>query len=110
MRIAIIVVTACSGALPPKAPAPPAPPPPPYAVSDKLAEPRLFAPGAVSTELPEFSIAFSADGTTAYFDRAAPDRSKFEIVASHFANGTWQPAKPLPFSTGEFRDVDPFVS
>ena len=46
---------------------------------------RLFAPGAVSTELPEFSITFSADGANAYFDRATADRSKFTIVASHFA-------------------------
>jgi len=110
MRIAIIVMTACSSSAPkPTPPAPPAPSPP-YAVTDKLSEPRLFAPGAVSTELPEFSIAFSADGATAYFDRAPADRSKFEIVASHFTDGAWQPAQSLTFSTGEFRDVDPFVA
>jgi len=85
-------------------------PPPPYAVAEPLSTPRLFARGAISTELPEFSISFSADGATAYFDRAAADRSKFEIVASHFDHGAWQPAAPLPFSTGEYRDVDPFVA
>jgi hypothetical protein len=84
--------------------------PPPYAAAGKLAAPRLFAPGAVSTELPEFAITFAPDGKTAYFDRATADRSSFAIVASSFANGAWQPARPLPFSTGEFRDVDPFAA
>jgi hypothetical protein len=58
---------------------------------------------------PEFAISFAADGNVAYFDRANADRSKLMIVASAFANGAWQPAAALPWSTGEFRDVDPFV-
>jgi hypothetical protein len=83
---------------------------PPYASAGPIAEPRLFAPGAVSTADPEFSISFSPDGATAYFNRATADRSKLAIVASSYANGAWQPAVALPFSTGEFRDVDPFVA
>jgi hypothetical protein len=75
-----------------------------------LTTPRLFAAGAVSTELPEFSITFAADGATAYFDRATADRSKFTIMSSSFVHGAWQPAVATPFSTGEFRDVDPFVA
>jgi hypothetical protein len=83
---------------------------PPYASAAPIAEPRLFAPGAVSTADPEFSISFAPDGATAYFNRATADRSKLAIVASSYAGGAWQPAAALPFSTGEFRDVDPFVA
>jgi hypothetical protein len=32
------------------------------------------------------------------------------IVASTFARGAWQPAEALAFSTGAFRDVDPFLA
>ena len=105
MRPLMLAVVAIGCGAPPAHPSPP----PPYAVAEQLSIPRLFARGAVSTELPEFSISFSADGATAYFDRAPADRSKFEIVASHFERGAWQAATPLPFSTGEFRDVDPCV-
>ena len=90
-------------------PAAPAPRPP-YASAAPIVQPRLFAPGAVSTADPEFSISFAADGATAYFNRANADRSKLTIVASSFANGGWQPAVALPFSIGESREVDPFVA
>jgi hypothetical protein len=70
----------------------------------------VFAPGVVSTADPEFAITFTADGTTAYYDRASADRKQLAIVASTFAGGAWQPATPLAFSTGEFRDVDPFAA
>jgi WD40 repeat protein len=86
------------------------PPLPPYASATAIATPQIFGRGAISTEAPEFSIAFSHDGATAYFDRATPDRSRFSIVASRFERGAWQPATPLAFSTGEYRDADPFAS
>ena len=110
--IAIVVgLVGCSSAAPPTAPKPPpAPPPPPYAVAEPLTAPRLFGAGAISTELPEFSITFAPDGATAYFDRAAADRSKFSIMSSSFVAGAWQPAQPVSFSTGEFRDADPFIA
>ena len=110
--VAVFLVAACGGgrARGPgdKAEAPAALPP--YARAASIARPQLFAPGAVSTVEPEFSISFAPDGMTAYFDRASVDRSKRTIVASSYASGAWQPAVPLPFSTGEFRDVDPFVA
>ena len=111
MRIALAVflVAACGGARRPGG-EPAATVAPPYASAEPIAQPRLFAPGAVSTAEPEFSISFAADGATAYFDRASADRSKLTIVASAYADGAWQPAAALPFSTGEFRDVDPFVA
>jgi WD40-like Beta Propeller Repeat len=90
-------------------PSPPAEPPP-YASAEPISRPRIFAPGAISTADPEFAISFSTDGRTAYFDRANADRSKLVILSSTFSAGAWQPAAPVPFSTGEFRDVDPFVA
>jgi len=82
---------------------------PAYASAEAITTPRLFASGAVSTADPEFATSFSADGATVYFDRANADRSKLIILSSTYDGGAWQPAAPLPFSTGEFRDVDPFV-
>jgi hypothetical protein len=109
--IAAIILTACSGG--PRAPEGAHSPPaslPAYASAAPITSPRVFAPGAVSTADPEFAITFAPDGMTAYFDRANADRSKFAIVSSSFANGAWQPAAAVPFSTGEFRDVDPFAA
>lgn len=83
---------------------------PAYASAEPLAQPRVFAPGVISTAVPEFAIAFEADGSTAYFNRASRDRKQLAIVASAFVHGAWQPAEPLPFSTGEFHDVDPFMA
>jgi len=106
-----LLVAACGGgARGPGGESAEPPPRPPYASPAPIAKPRLFAPGAVSTADPEFSISFAAAGATAYFDRANADRSKLTIVASTYANGAWQAAVALPFSTGEFRDVDPFVA
>lgn len=113
MRSAILLITmvGCgSGGKVPDAVRPAPPALPAYASAAPIASVRVFAPGAVSTAAPEFATSFAADGSTVYFDRANEDRSKLAIVASRFANGAWQPATPLPFSTGEFRDVDPFVA
>lgn len=113
MRSVMVVITlvACGGGAGTPEAAHPAPVSlPAYASATPIASPRVFAPGAVSTADPEFAITFSSDGMTAYFDRANADRSKLAIMSSTFANGAWQPAAPLPFSTGEFRDVDPFVA
>ena len=108
--LVLITITACGGGKSPDAARSAPSPIPAYASAQPIPGARMFAPGVVSTAAPEFAIAFSPDGSTAYFDRANEDRSKFAIVASTFANGAWQPATPLPFSTGEFRDVDPFVA
>jgi Tol biopolymer transport system component len=105
-----ILVTACCGSRPQDVTPPRSAAPPPYASATPIASPRLFAPGAVSTADPEFAVSFAADGATVYFDRANADRSKLVIMSSTFAGGAWQPAAGLPFSTGEFRDVDPFVA
>jgi WD40-like Beta Propeller Repeat len=112
MRVFMLTISllgcGSSGSAMTTAPRPAAPPA--YTSAEPITSPRVFAPGAVSTEEPEFAISFSADGGTAYFNRANAERSKLVIVSSAFANGAWQPAVPLPFSTGAFRDVDPFAA
>jgi hypothetical protein len=106
MRSAILVIClGCGGAGAPAAIPTTAPELPAYASAAPITAPVVFAPGAVSTAAPEFAIAFSPDGATAYFDRASADRSKLVIMASTFANGAWQPAAPLAFSTGGSRPM-----
>jgi len=72
--------------------------------------PAIVGPGAISTEAPEFAVSFADAGNTAYFNRASPDRSRLILMTSRRVEGVWRPAEPLPFSTGEYRDVDPHVS
>ena len=71
--------------------------------------PEIFAPGAVSTELPEFGVSFTPDGTSAYFNRTAADRASLAIMVSRLDGGSWSAAETAVFS-GEFFDVDPFVT
>lgn len=93
-----------------QAPAPEAPAPPPYQIADTVAAPQLFAPGVISSALPEFATTFSPDGHTVFFNRTPPDRSVIRIWTSRFEAGQWTEPEPLPFSDGTYRDVDPFVS
>ncbi|HWM89048.1 MAG TPA: hypothetical protein VNO33_24525 [Kofleriaceae bacterium] len=72
--------------------------------------PELFAPGRVSTARPEFATSFSPDGRTVYFDVASDDRKELEMVYAVRENGQWSEARPLRFSDGTYRDVDPFVT
>jgi hypothetical protein len=69
----------------------------------------LFEPGIISTALPEFSIAFTPDGRTLYFDRASSDRSALTIMTSDYVRARWTVPRVAPFS-GRYRDVDPFVT
>ena len=84
--------------------------PPPHRVSPFPGDAQIFAKGIVSTELPEFAISFSPDGETVYFNRMPADRSQVRIWSSSLADGAWSEPKPLSFSDGKYRDVDPFVS
>ena len=74
------------------------------------ADPRIFGEGVISTEAPEFATSFSPDGETVYFNRASADRSVLRIFESHRVDGSWSAPRPLPFSDGTWRDLDPFVA
>jgi Tol biopolymer transport system component len=71
--------------------------------------PEIFALGSISTELPEFAVSFTPDGETAYFNRTNTERSELAIMVSRWDGSSWSPAAIATFS-GEFFDVDPFVT
>ncbi len=73
------------------------------------AMPEIFAPDIISSDLPEFSITFSPDGSELYFNRTPPDRSKLYIYTSRWSGSAWSAPVIAPFS-GEHRDVDPFLT
>jgi Tol biopolymer transport system component len=79
------------------------------AVFARQSRPAIFAPGVISTALPEFSITFAPDGREAYFNRAAADRSSFPIYRSTLRNGAWTPPELVPFAS-DGRQPDPFVT
>ena len=59
-------------------------------------------------------LVFSADGETAYWTEwdgrwGSAAASPQTIVTANRVNGSWTPARPMPFS-GDFPDSDPFVS
>ena len=70
---------------------------------------EIFGPGTISTTAPEFATSLTADATTAYFNRAAADRSSLAILAAQRVHGVWGEPETLPFS-GVYFDVDPFVT
>lgn len=71
---------------------------------------EILGAGTVSTAAPEFAVSVSAGGEELYFNRASADRSELVILVSRQRGGVWSEAEALPFSTGVYRDVDPFVT
>ncbi len=49
------------------------------------------------------------DGRTVYFNRV-DDEGRILTLRSRWRNGKWTSPKPVGFSDGTFRDVDPFVT
>jgi hypothetical protein len=83
--------------------------PPPYQVKGKVAEPRIFAEGIVSTANDEIGGAFSPDGTEFYFAQFAPYTTVPRLgllCVSRFSNGHWSAPEVLPFS-GRYLDYPP---
>lgn len=74
------------------------------------AEPRLLAPGIVSTGDIEFSPALTPDGKTLYFTKGSPGMKRaMWIVVSRLQNGAWTAPEIAPFS-GRYNDIDPTIS
>ena len=71
---------------------------------------EIWLPGKVSSELPEFATTINSEGTHVYFNRTSPDRSSMQLMKAKFAKGEWNEPVPLPFSTGQYLDVDPFLT
>ena len=71
---------------------------------------QLWLPNIVSSELPEFATSLTPEGSEVYFNRTSTDRTTIQIMNSKFQAGEWTNPVSLPFSTGQYLDVDPFVS
>lgn len=83
--------------------------PHPYHVAEALEQPRIFAPGVISTDAIEYGPAFTPDGTTLYFTRRASWRDDPAIYVSHFEGGAWQTPQVASFS-GTYADEYPALS
>ena len=71
---------------------------------------EILGSGTVSTAAPEFATSVHAGGTELYFNRANADRSELVVLVSRQVDGVWGEAEAVSFSTGEYRDVDPFIT
>jgi len=80
-----------------------------YQVEGKVAEPRLFAEGIISTVDDEIGGSFSPDGTEFYFSRLVPYTTLPRLglmCVSYYRNGQWSTPEALPFS-GKYLDYPP---
>jgi Tol biopolymer transport system component len=73
--------------------------------------PELFGPGTISTPENELNAAFSPDGTTLYFTRAAGANGRFGVivVSKALRDDHWSTPEVVDFS-GRYSDYDPIVS
>ncbi len=70
-------------------------------------EPRLFAPGVVSTGLATRDVAMTPDGSELYFSVTAGGSSV--IMVTRQVDGRWTEPQVAPFS-GRFLDIEPAIS
>lgn len=73
------------------------------------AQPAMFAPGIVSTDMMETTASFAPDGKTVYFTRSDNRFSDNTIMYSTLKGGKWSRPEVASFS-GEWRDSEPHVS
>lgn len=84
----------------------------PYDPGVRVSQPRMFAPGIISTDLDEAGGAFSPDGHDFYFTLLAPYTTNphFGVICvSRFRAGAWHEPEALSFS-GKSLDFGPRVS
>ncbi len=85
---------------------------PSYYVEGKVAEPRIFAEGIISTTNDEAGGTFSPDGTEFYFTRLVPYTTLPRLgilCVSYYRDAQWSAPAVLPFS-GEYTDYPPKFS
>lgn len=76
-------------------------------MAERVETPTVFADGVVSSNLRDYDISFSADGTEAYFTRRSR-RGPPQLFSTRFEAGTWSEPALATFA-GE-RDEAAFVS
>ena len=74
---------------------------------EAISEPRVFAPGVISTGDREYGITFTPDGNEAYFTRRSR-RGAPHIFYSRFEEAVWTEPALAPFSSD--RDEAPFIT
>ncbi len=77
------------------------------------AQPRVFAPGVISTEDDEGNGSFSPDGKDFYFTKVLPYTTFPRvgvICVSHLRDGQWSTPEVTSFSGGQYLDATPRVS
>lgn len=72
-------------------------------------QPRLLAPGIISTGNYETHAAFSPSGDTIYFLKCTADLNICSINVSYKTKDNWSIPVTVPFS-GKYLDVDPFFT
>jgi hypothetical protein len=70
---------------------------------------EVFAPGVVSSELPEFATTFSPSGDTVFYNRTSADRSRLDLFYSTRVDGSWSPGRAFEPLEG-VRAIDPFLT
>lgn len=79
-------------------------------LAEPKATPELVGVDVISTPQNELNSAFSPDGRTMYFTRAAGANGRFGVlVESRLRGDRWGAAEVMSFS-GQYSDYDPFVS
>ncbi len=74
-------------------------------------EPRLFAPGLVSTGMYTRDIAMTPDGGEIYWTAAVGSWTYVTILMSRHEEGRWTPPEVVPFATDpRYRFIEPCVS
>jgi len=81
-----------------------------YSTNEPLLTPKMFAPGAISTELDELNACFSPDGKTIFFSVNGASNKMSIILMAEFKNGNWTTPVKAPFSLGRYNDYDPFMT
>lgn len=84
-----------------------------YSQSSAASPVEELAPGVISTGN-GFTVTFSPDSNDAYFTARGPSsegaKPPLHIYHSHFAQGAWQKAEKVAFSSAKWSDLDPFVT
>jgi Tol biopolymer transport system component len=71
---------------------------------------ELVGPEIISSQFPEFATTVNADQSLIFFNRTTEDRSSMQILYAQLEGNQFSKPKNLAFSTGQYRDVDPFLT
>jgi hypothetical protein len=77
---------------------------------EKSIEAQLVGEWLISSEYPEFATSVNEEQDLLVFNRTIPDRSKMWIMYTQRKGDMWIGPDTMPFSSGQYRDVDPFLA